>query len=134
MPNTHLPPYWGPHLVSSFGGHYDTEKDRFLKAWSQAEGGTAKWNPLNTTFRLPGSENYNSAGVQNYPAPTWGVYATGLTLTEHDDAGHLVYPKLLGHLQSSAGTYAAEQIVNDCADEIRKWGTDPALILRVLAS
>lgn len=133
MAQTHLPPFWQSHLVAVLGGHMDVQKRRFLDAWADAEGGTAKWNPLNTTLDLPGTTDYNSVGVKNYPRPVWGVCATALTLTE-PASGPLLYPKLLGHLQSAAGTYTAEQIVNDCADELRHWGSDPALIGRILSS
>jgi hypothetical protein len=60
----------------------------FWLAWMLAESGTepcngssgAHWNPLNTTWREPGSTNYNSAGVQNYPTEQAGIYATASTL------------------------------------------------------
>lgn len=133
MANTHLPPYWRQHLIAVIGGHADSEKLRFLDAWQQAEGGTAEWNPLNTTFPLPGATDYNRAGVKDYTRPVWGVCATALTLTG-PDSGPLFYPHLLGHLQSKAGTYTAEQIVNDCADEIRLWGTNPDTIRAILAA
>lgn len=131
MANTHLPPFWRQHLIAVLGGHSDAEKLRFLDAWAQAEGGNAAFNPLNTTFPLPGASDYNSVGVKNYPRPVWGVCATAMTLTD-PAPGPLTYPKLLGHLQSAAGSYTADEIVNDCADELRHWGSDPALILAVL--
>lgn len=133
MADTHLPPYWREHLLAVIGGHADTEKLRFLDAWATAEGGTARWNPLNTTLDLPGATDYNSAGVKNYTRPTWGVCATALTLTG-PDAGPLFYPKLLGHFQAAAGAYTAEQIVADCDADIRRWGTDPAAISEALTS
>lgn len=131
---THLPPFWREHLISLLGGHADVEKLRFLDAWQRSEGGAAAWNPLNTTFDLPGATLYNTdPGVKNYSRPVWGVCATALTLTD-PASGPLTYPKLLGHLQSAAGTYTAEQIVADCDAELRHWGSDPALISAVLAS
>ena len=133
MADTHLPPFWREHLVAVIGGHMDAEKGRFLTAWAQAEGGTARWNPLNTTLGLPGATDYNSAGVKNYTRPVWGVCATALTLTG-PASGPLYYPHLLGHLQSAAGTYTAEQIVDDCQAEIRVWGTNPDTIRAVLAA
>lgn len=133
MADTHLPPYWREHTLAAVGGHQDTEKLRFLNAWAAAEGGTARWNPLNTTFPLPGATDYNNNGVKNYTRPTWGVCATVLTLTG-PASGTLFYPKLLGHLQSAAGTYTAEQIVNDCRTDIQRWGTNPDAVLRALAT
>jgi hypothetical protein len=126
---THLPPHWQGHLLRSLGALVGHENVRLLTAWQQAEGGTARWNPLNTTFDLPGATDYNSVGVKNYPRPTWGVYATGLTLTS-PASGPLTYGKILGHLQ--AGSSTAEQIVSDCRDEFQTWGTNPDAILAVL--
>lgn len=42
----------------------------------QAEGGSAKFNPLNCTVKAPGSTDYNSVPVQNYAG-----YAQGLSVT-----------------------------------------------------
>ncbi len=53
-------------------------------AWSFAEGGwlqnAARFNPLNTTMRFPGSLAINVAGVQSYPAEGLGIRATVATL------------------------------------------------------
>ena len=127
MASTHLPPYWAEHTTAVLGGPQRAETRRFFHAWAQVEGGTAKWNPLNSTMQIPGSTPLagNTAGVQNYPRPVWGVCATAMTLTDGN------FGKIVGHVQ--AGTYTAEQIVNDCADQIRVWGSDPDLILQVLA-
>jgi hypothetical protein len=129
MPTNHLPPYWAEHLSAVLGAPQRQETIRFLHAWARAEGGSAQWNPLNTTWDLPGATDYNSSGVKNYPRPVWGVCATALTLTE-PAVGPLTFPKLVGHLQ--AGTYTAEEIANNCSTELRHWGTDPGLVLTIL--
>jgi hypothetical protein len=49
-------------------------------AWQAAEGGTASWNPFNTTQPAAGSTLYNSAGVRNYPSEVTGINATVETL------------------------------------------------------
>jgi hypothetical protein len=125
MASTHLPPYWAEHLTAVLGGPPRVETIRFLHAWAEAEGGSAKWNPLNSTMKVPLSTDYNPTGVQNYPRPVWGVAATAMTLTNGN------YGTIVGRIQ--AGTYTAEQIVNDCAAQIRLWGTNPTTILSVLA-
>lgn len=131
MTQTHLPPNWKEKLLAGLGAPRTSENMRFLDAWATAEGGAAQWNPLNTTWKLPGSWDYNSSGVQNFPRPQWGIYATGLTLTQ-PASGTLTYGHIVGHLQ--AGSYTADQIVNDCADQIRVWGTDVDAIRAVLAA
>lgn len=132
MTQTHLPPQWQQRLLAVVNGHgWDTgsfypEGLRLLEAWQRAEGGTAQWNPLNTTFYLPGSTNYNTAGVKNYARATDGVCATGLTLVNGN------YNGILGDLQN--GTKTAEQIVHDRWAQFQTWGTNPQTILDVLAS
>lgn len=51
-----------------------------LVSWMQAEGGNAKFNPLNTTHEMPGATDYNSVGVKNYKDLHQGVMATVKTL------------------------------------------------------
>jgi hypothetical protein len=127
--NTHLPPYWAQHVIELLGGPARNETNRFFHAWAQAEGGNATWNPLNSTFQILGSTDYNSVGVQNYSRPIWGICATAMTLTM-PASGDLTYPGIVGDVQS--GTHTAEDMVNRNIDEIKHWGTDPHLILEVL--
>ena len=108
------------------GARVTPENLRLLEAWQRAEGGDARWNPLNTTFDLPGATNYNSVGVKNYPRATWGVCATALTLTNGRYAG------ILGALQ--AAKLSAAEIVETCRDQFQTWGTNPDTILAVLDS
>lgn len=130
MSGKHLPPHWKGHFLGGIGGKATVENLRFLYAWQVAEGGDADWNPLNSTLKLPGSTDYNSAGVQNYPRALHGIAATILTITGPPH-GALYYPGLLGALQSG-GDLAAEEIVNQHSAEIEKWGTNPATILKIL--
>lgn len=52
-----------------------------LKEWQRHEGGTASFNPLNTTKVInKGETNFNTAGVKNYPDFVTGVEATIRTL------------------------------------------------------
>ena len=51
-----------------------------LDAWARMENTRAEWNPLATTMRKPGSLDFNSAGVQNYPDRDTGIDATAVTL------------------------------------------------------
>lgn len=48
----------------------------------QAEGGQARFNPLNTTLKQPGSTDYNSVPVQNYTSWEQGLHATAATLRQ----------------------------------------------------
>jgi cell wall-associated NlpC family hydrolase len=51
-----------------------------LAEWQRREGGTASFNPLNTTQPMPGASSYNSVGVRNYRTAQQGILATAHTL------------------------------------------------------
>ena len=136
----HFPPYWRERTLAGIGaygwkaGKFNHEQMRFLHAQAQAEGGTAKWNPLNCTYKFPwGSSDYNKIPVQDYAQPTMGVCAIVLTLTtSHNDDGTMKFRHLLAWLQDGDGT--AEDFVKTDAGraEVAEWGTDPDLLLACL--
>lgn len=71
-----------------------------LSAWRVKETPwppVAKNNPLNTTQSMPGTTNYNSVGVKNYPTETEGVTATARTLMNGN------YPAIVSALRSGRG-------------------------------
>ena len=124
-PDTHLPPNWIRRLLGVLGAPIVPENIDLLWAWQRAEGGNARYNPLNTTFILHrGETNYNVVGVKNYKLPIDGLCATALTLTNG------FYPGILGALDG--GKKTAKEIVNEHASEFRKWGTGAFPILRIL--
>lgn len=49
-------------------------------AWETAEFTAATWNPLATTYSIPGASTFNSAGVKNYASLEMGLDATVGTL------------------------------------------------------
>ena len=55
-----------------------------LVIWQTVEGGGgadgAKWNPLNTTWKMPDATNFNDDGVESYAAMNDGLNATAMTL------------------------------------------------------
>lgn len=133
--DAHLPPYWREHLLAVLGCKHNPEALRLLDVWARAEGGTARWNPLNTTLPLTGftlAPDYNSAGVRNYAAPVAGVCATALTLISRNTDSKLRFGGILADLQAGAKT--AAQIVADRRDEFQTWGTNPDLMLKLLAA
>ena len=121
---THLPPQWKSRLLAVVNAQAVVENLRFLDAWAKAEGGDAKWNPLNTTYPLLSSWAYNSSKVQNYAHATDGICATAITLVQS------YYVGILGDLQAANKT--AESIVERNRAEIQVWGTNPDTILAVL--
>jgi peptidoglycan hydrolase CwlO-like protein len=49
-------------------------------AWETAEYTAAAWNPLATTYNMPGATKFNDAGVRNYRSLQQGLDATIATL------------------------------------------------------
>lgn len=110
-------------VLREVGAPLSTNNLTSLYAWRQAEGGSATYNPFNTTWKLPGSVLYgsNTHGVQSYATPQDGVTATVKTLTNGK------YEGILSALRSDA---APETTV--AAIMASRWGTT-SLIQSVLA-
>lgn len=133
---THLPPNWQIRVIYGLNAVPNDETVRFLNAWQRAEGGRAKWNPLNSTLwvqsftELP---NYNDIPVRNYTYPNVGVAATVLTLSQHEKDGTLRFGKIVNEIQQAAQLgRSAEDMLERCKADIVKWGTDAELMARVL--
>ena len=120
----HLPLLWRFRLLRAIRAKGWWQGRKLLGAWAKAEGGTAKYNPLNTTLPWKNAGTYNSAGVRNYATGGDGIAATAATLTNG------LYPGIVRDLR--AGTKPAASIVRDNAAEFDKWGTGAANVLRVL--
>lgn len=69
-------------LLRAIGAPSTTNNMALLYAWRQTEGGSATYNPFNTTKKMPGSTLYATSthGVQNYATPRDGLAATVETL------------------------------------------------------
>jgi hypothetical protein len=92
----------------------------FMYAWRQAEGGKAKNNPFNTTFKMPGATSYNSIGVKNYETPEKGIEATCKTLKNGRDK--YGYDKIIDGLKNDVGlSQLSDAVINS------KWGTKDLL-------
>lgn len=113
---------WLRDFYGALSVPHTTRNARAGIAWMQTEGGSARWNPLNTTKRMPGSTDYNSVGVQNYPDFDTGLAATLSTIRE---LGH-GYETILKRLHASARPRRTCKAIDSSA-----WGTG-GLILRVL--
>jgi cell wall-associated NlpC family hydrolase len=117
---------WTVGLAGALGIPLTQQNIKFLSAWQQAEGGSASYNPLNTTQPANGATAYNSNGgnpVKNYLSPQQGIRATAQTLAN----GH--YDNLLGMLRSGKAT--AAQLASQ--PDLHVWGTGSG-VLRVLGS
>jgi hypothetical protein len=95
---------------------------RFMRAWRQAEGAEATWNPWNTTWSRGRASRYNSVGVGNYATRADGLAASAGTLRLR------YYTDLRARL---ARDDAPELVA--LSPDLRTWGTG-AGVSRVLAA
>ena len=95
-------------------------------AWAQAEGGSASFNPLNTTLPKPGATNYNAVGVKNYKSLAQGVEATAETLNYGADRSLYGYRAIRKRLRGNSWARLTLRAV-----ERSTWGTG-GLALRCL--
>jgi len=118
-------------ILSKIGAPNTPENIKFLKAWRQAEGAKAKFNPFNTTHKKEGSSLYNclrkkngkcTGGVRNYKNEVDGIDATVQTLQNGR------YDCIVRGLRENDG---AKDIANKCKSELKVWGTG-GLIAKVL--
>lgn len=73
---------WVRDLLAELGVPGSYYNALAVVAQIQAEGGNARFNPLNTTLKVPGSTDYNSVPVQNYTSWEQGLHATVVTLRQ----------------------------------------------------
>ena len=71
---------WASLLLQQVGAPECQNNLTALVAWQAAEFTQAGWNPLATTYDLPGATTFNSAGVRDYASLADGLQATVLTL------------------------------------------------------
>ena len=109
-------------LLKNLGAPVSPENLKFLLAWRQAEGQGGKFNPFNTTWKLPNSTTFNSHGVQNYQSLEDGMSATLKTLNNGR------YSCIVDGLKKNIG--AAE--IAQCPS-LEVWGTGD-LVGEVIAS
>jgi len=67
-------------VLTGIGAPVNSKTVTFMRAWAKLEGGSASWNPFNTTAPMPGATSYNSVGVRNYASRQDGITATIRTL------------------------------------------------------
>jgi hypothetical protein len=67
-------------ILKGIGAPVTLNNLRTLVGWEKAEGGSASFNPFNTTLPEPGASSYNSVGVRNYTSEAQGIAATVSTL------------------------------------------------------
>jgi hypothetical protein len=117
---------WENDVLTAIGAPITAANIAFLDAWQHAEGGSATYNPLNTTQPASGSTPYNSAGVQDFTTPTQGANATKQTL----ENGY--YPAIVSALQS--GDPLNNGDLGAMSQELNKWGTGSGFLQALAGS
>jgi peptidoglycan hydrolase CwlO-like protein len=99
---------WARTFLGAMGASASRNNQVAVIAWEAAEGTQATWNPLATTFYMPGSTTYNSSGVRNYATKGQGVEASNQTLKR---PGH-GYDSIVAGLRQSADAMETARAIN----------------------
>ena len=116
------PVQWGRDFLTRLGMPVTAENMRLMKAWQQAEGTAARFNPLATTQSgFAGETQFNSVGVKNYTSYEDGLNANVKVITNG------LYKNILAALQAGNSAETTAQAITNSP-----WGTG-ALVSRILA-
>ena len=112
---------WGKQLLRKLGAPPTSQNLALFRAWAQAEGSTARFNPFDTTQPAPGATNFNSVGVKNYRSAQQGLDATYQTLIN----GY--YPNIVAELRKGNDAGATADAIG-----ASPWGSSGKLIRQIL--
>lgn len=99
-------------ILELLGAPISEENLKFMYAWRQAEGKGGKYNPFNTTWKLPNSTSINNSGVKSYETLEDGISATIKTLNNKR------YECILNGLRNDIGAIN----ISKCTS-LKTWGT-----------
>jgi peptidoglycan hydrolase CwlO-like protein len=99
---------WGAGFLQRIGAPTCFDNLVALVAWQVQEGTTANWNPLATTYPMPGASDFNSVGVKNYVSLAQGLEATYLTL----NTSSYGYPPILSSLRGCKDVMTTARAIN----------------------
>jgi len=99
---------WASYFLSKIHAPVSRNNLVAMVAWEAAEYTTARWNPLATTYYMPGSTQFNSSRVRNYVSLAQGLEATWRTL-RHNGYG---YESILANLARNADSMTTAKAIN----------------------
>ena len=102
---------WARALLSSIGAPACRPDLRVIVAWETAEGTSARFNPLATTFVLPGATVTPTSRVQSYDSFAQGIEATRHTFLSGMD--YYNYASVVDDLLSCAPADATAAAIRD---------------------
>ena len=118
---------WAKMILPRWGAPVTRRNKIVIASWIQAEGGTARANPLNCIWPMPGATLYNQVpGVKNYVSLEQGLEATARTLNYGADHHQYGFRPIRHHLRSNSPAAVTLEAVEDS-----QWGTG-GLALRCL--
>jgi peptidoglycan hydrolase CwlO-like protein len=82
-------------------------------AWEATEYTMATWNPLATSYPMPGATTFNSSGVKNYPTMDSGITAEVNTLESTNPAFN--YAPIVRDLRACADPLVTADAINHSA-------------------
>jgi len=109
---------WAERFLGSIGAPVVRGNLVAVVAWQVAEGTLARWNPLATTWKMPGSTPFNGHRVQNYVSVEQGLEASLKTLSRPRHR----YEAILSSLREGAAAMTTARAINasdwcrGCAD------------------
>ena len=109
---------WATAFLGAIGAPIQRNNLVVIVAWQTAEFTSARWNPLATTYSMPGSTCYNASCVRNYVSLQQGLDATYKTLSRPG----LGYEPILSDLAHNADPMDTARAINasswcgGCAD------------------
>jgi hypothetical protein len=99
---------WAAKFLNALGAPVSRNNLVVMVAWQSAEGTMATWNPLATTYQMPGATEFNSVGVKNYTSLAQGIQAIILTL----GSPNYGYPSVVSDLRASADPVVTAEAIN----------------------
>lgn len=99
---------WATAFLGRVGDQLSRNNLVVIVAWETAEYTSARWNPLATTYPMPGATSYNGSGVRNYLSLDQGLDATVKTLSRSGFG----YEAILSNLRQSSDPMTTAQAIN----------------------
>ena len=99
---------WAESFLPALGAPASRNNLVVVVAWEVSEYTRATWNPLATTYGMPGATRFNSHGVRNYVSKEQGIEATIKTVRLF---GH-GYEKIVANLVASSRPMTTAEAIN----------------------
>ena len=101
---------WAELFLNEMGAPACRDNLIVVVAWQLNEGTSADWNPLATTYYMPGSTSFNSFGVRNFASLASGLEATRLTLQEGSES--YLYGPIIEALRGCSDAMTTAKAIN----------------------